>query len=123
MAPASSPPPASPLTGPSGGILAASPAVVTLHRNPAGLAYVGSFTLTAQGGSISSFRISNPDPLDLAIRPSTGSLAPGQTVTVRLTVLAPLRVFTSDLAESRPPDGHRPLSTGSLTGAGLIYAD
>ena len=98
VAPASSPPPASPSTGPSGGILAASPAVVTLHQNPAGLAYVGSFTLIAQGGSISSFRISNPDPLDLAIRPSTGSLAPGQTVTVRLTVLAPLRVFTSDLA-------------------------
>jgi hypothetical protein len=75
--------------------VAASPAVVTLHLNPAGLVYVGSFTLTAQGGPISSFRISNPDPLDLAIRPRTGSLAPGQTVTVRLTVLAPLRVFAS----------------------------
>jgi hypothetical protein len=78
--------------------VAASPAVVTLHLNPAGLVYVGSFTLTAQGGPISSFRISNPDPLDLAIRPRTGSLAPGQTVTVRLTVLAPLRVFASRLA-------------------------
>jgi hypothetical protein len=75
-----------------------SPAVVTLHLNPAGLTYVGLFTLTAQGGAISSFRISNPDPLDLAIRPSTGSLTPGQTVTVRLTVLAPLRVFRSHLA-------------------------
>ena len=79
------------------------PAVVTLHLNPAGLAYVGSFTLTAQGGPISSFRISNPDPLDLAIRPSTGSLAPGQTVTVRLTVLAPLRVFASQLALNPGP--------------------
>jgi RNA polymerase sigma factor (sigma-70 family) len=96
--PASSRPPASPSPGPPAGTLAASPAVVTLHLNPAGLAYVGSFTLTAQGGPISSFRISNPDPLDLAIRPRTGSLAPGQTVTVRLTVLAPLRVFASRLA-------------------------
>ena len=80
-----------------------SPAVVTLHLNRAGLTYVGSFTLTAQGGPISSFRISNPDPLDLAIRPGTGSLAPGQTVTVRLTVLAPLRVFTSHLALNPGP--------------------
>jgi RNA polymerase sigma factor (sigma-70 family) len=91
-------PPASPSPGPTAGTLAASPTVVTLHLNPAGLAYVGSFTLTAQGGPISSFRIGNPDPLDLAIRPGTGSLAPGQTVTVRLTVLAPLRVFASRLA-------------------------
>ena len=103
VSPASSRPPASPSPGPSAGILAASPAVVTLHLNPAGLAYVGSFTLTAQGGPISSFRISNPDPLDLAIRPSTGSLAPGQTVTVRLTVLAPLRVFSSHLALNPGP--------------------
>jgi RNA polymerase sigma factor (sigma-70 family) len=98
VSPAGPPPPAVPSLGPSTGILAVSPAVVTLHLNPAGLTYVGSFTLTAQGGPISSFRISNPDPLDLAIRPSTGSLTPGQTVTVRLTVLAPLRVFTSHLA-------------------------
>jgi len=103
VAPASSPPPAPPSTGPSAGILAASPAVVTLHRKPAGLTYVGSFTLTAQGGPISSFRIRNPDPLDLAIRPSTGSLAPGQTVTIRLTVLAPLRVVTSHLALNPGP--------------------
>jgi RNA polymerase sigma factor (sigma-70 family) len=96
--PAGPRPPASPSPGPSAGTLAASPAVVTLHLNPAGLAYVGSFTLTAQGGPISSFRISNPDPLGLAIRPATGALAPGQTVTVRLTVLAPLRVFSSHLA-------------------------
>jgi hypothetical protein len=96
--PASSRPPASPSPGPPAGTLAASPAVVTLHLNPAGLAYVGSFTLTAQGGPISSFRIGNPDPLDLAIRPGTGSLASGQTVTVRLTVLAPLRVLASHLA-------------------------
>ena len=103
VSPASSPPPASPSAGPSPGILAVSPAVVTLHLNPAGLTYVGSFTLTAQGGPISSFRISDPDPLDLAIRPSAGSLAPGQTVTVRLTVLAPLRVFTSHLALNPGP--------------------
>jgi len=77
--------------------------VVTLHLNRAGLAYVGSFTLTAQGGPISSFRISNPDPLDLAIKPSTGSLASGKTVTVRLTVLAPLRVFASRLALNPGP--------------------
>jgi hypothetical protein len=77
--------------------------VVTLHLNPAGLAYVGSFTLTAQGGPISSFRIGNPDPLDLAIRPGGGSLAPGQTVTVRLKVLAPLRVFASRLALNPGP--------------------
>jgi hypothetical protein len=101
--PASSRPPASPSPVPSAGTLAASPTVVTLHLNPAGLAYVGSFTLTAQGGPISSFRIGNPDPLDLAIRPSAGSLAPGQTVTVRLTVLAPLRVFASQLALNPGP--------------------
>jgi hypothetical protein len=103
VSPASSPPPASPSPGPSPGILAVSPAEVTLHLNPAGLTYVGSFTLTAQGGPISSFRISNPDPLDLAIRPGTGSLAPGQTVTVRLTVLAPLRVFSSHLSLTPGP--------------------
>jgi RNA polymerase sigma factor (sigma-70 family) len=101
--PASSRPPASPSPGPPAGTLAASPAVVTLHLNPARLAYTGSFTLTAQGGPISSFRISNPEPLDLAIRPSTGSLASGQTVTVRLTVLAPLRVFASQLALNPGP--------------------
>jgi hypothetical protein len=96
--PASSRPPASQSPAPPAGTLAASPAVVTLHLNPAGLAYTGSFTLTARGGPISAFRISNPDPLDLALRPRTGSLAPGQSVTVRLTVLAPLRVFASRLA-------------------------
>ena len=101
--PASSRPPASPSPAPSAGTLAASPTVVTLHLNPAGLAYVGSFTLTAQGGPISSFRIGNPDPLDLAIKPITGSLAPGQTVTIRLTVLAPLRVFASQLALNPGP--------------------
>src|SRR5262249_15867058 len=52
--PAGPPPPAAPPPGPSIGILAVSPAVVTLHLNPAGLTYVGSFTLTAQGGPISS---------------------------------------------------------------------
>ena len=98
VSPAGPRPPASPSPGASAGTLAASPAVVTLHLNPSGLAYVGSFTLTAQGGPISSFRISNPDPLGLAIRPAAGSLAPGQTVTVRLTVLAPLSVFSSHLA-------------------------
>ena len=77
--------------------------MVTLHLNPAGLAYTGSFRLTARGGPISSFRVGNPDPLDLAIRPGTGSLASGQTVTVRLTVLAPLRVFASQLALSPGP--------------------
>ena len=101
--PASSRRPASPSPGLPAATLAASPAVVTLHLNRAGLAYVGSFTLTAQGGSISSFRISNPDPLDLAIKPSTGSLASGKTVTVRLTVLAPLRVFASRLALNPGP--------------------
>jgi RNA polymerase sigma factor (sigma-70 family) len=101
--PATTRPPASPSPAPTAGTLAASPAVVTLHLNPAGLAYVGSFTLTARGGPISSFRIGNPDPLDLAIRPGTGSLASGQTVTVRLTVLAPLRVFASQLALNPGP--------------------
>ena len=64
------------------GTLAASATVPTLH-----LGVTGSFTLTAQGGPVSGITIQNPDPLDLTISLSTGSLAAGQTTTVRVTMV------------------------------------
>ena len=73
---------AAPSLGPVVGTLAASATVLTLH-----LGVTGSFTLTAQGGPVSGIAIQNPDPLDLTISLSTGSLAAGQTTTVRVTMV------------------------------------
>jgi RNA polymerase sigma factor (sigma-70 family) len=73
---------AAPSLGPVTGTLAASATVLTLH-----LGVTGSFTLTAQGGPVSGITIQNPDPLDLTISLSTGSLTAGQTTTVRVTMV------------------------------------
>jgi len=82
--PASLPIPlAAPSLGPVTGTLAASATVLTLH-----LGVAGSFTLTAQGGPVSGITIQNPDPLDLTISLSTGSLTAGQTTTVRVTMVS-----------------------------------
>ncbi|HUL26395.1 MAG TPA: sigma-70 family RNA polymerase sigma factor [Streptosporangiaceae bacterium] len=77
--------PVPPLALPSAtvtGTLAASTTALTLH-----LGVTGSFTLTAQGGPVPGISIQNPDPLDLTISLGTGSLAAGQTVTVRVTMV------------------------------------
>jgi len=81
----SQPPPSSPQSPPpSPGTLAVSPGSVTLSGTP----YTGSFTITAQGGSV-SYSIANPAPAgDLAISPSAGTLSAGQSVTVSVTVVS-----------------------------------
>jgi hypothetical protein len=74
------------------GTLAASTTVVTLKLN-----VTGSFTLTAQGGPVSGIQVRNPDPLDLTIILGKGSLAAGQTTTVKVTMvnlLASARTLT-----------------------------
>ena len=80
----SRPPPSSPQSPPpSPGTLAVSPGSVTLSGTP----YTGSFTITAQGGSV-SYSIADPAPAgDLAISPSAGTLSAGQSVTVSVTVV------------------------------------
>jgi len=75
-------PSAVPSPGPGVGTLAASATVVILK-----LGVTGSFTLTAQGGPVSGIRIHNPDPLDLTIALGRGSLAAGQTTTVKVTMV------------------------------------
>jgi hypothetical protein len=58
---------------------------VTLSQG-AGGPYTGSFTITAQGGAV-SYSITDPAPAgDLAVSPSAGTLAAGQSVTVSVTV-------------------------------------
>jgi hypothetical protein len=56
--------------------------------NSAGGAYTGQFTLTAQGGDVSSFSVENPAPAgDLSISPSSGgTISNGTSVTVTVTV-------------------------------------
>jgi hypothetical protein len=51
------------------------------------LGVTGSFTLTAQRGPVSGIQIQNPDPLDLTISLSAGSLSAGQTTTVHVTMV------------------------------------
>ena len=69
---------------PSPGTLAVSPSSVTLSGSPA----TASFTITASGGTV-SYSIDNPAPAgDLAVSPSAGSLAAGQSVTVSVTVIS-----------------------------------
>jgi RNA polymerase sigma factor (sigma-70 family) len=78
--PSSSPPP-------SPGTLALSPGQVTLTQGSAGGSYTGQFTLTAQGGPVSSYSIVDPAPGgDLSVSPSSGSLASGASVTITVTV-------------------------------------
>lgn len=78
------PPPSSP--PPSPGTLTISPGPVTLASSSGG-PYTGTFTLTAQGGPVSSFSILDPAPAgDLSISPPTEALQDGQSVTITVTV-------------------------------------
>jgi hypothetical protein len=61
----------------------ASTGSVTLTLNPDG-SLSGSFTLTAQGGDVASYTITNPST-GLSVSPSSGSLTSGSSVTVSLS--------------------------------------
>jgi hypothetical protein len=75
--PTPSPPPPSP------GTLGVSAGSVTLTLNGDG-SLSGSFTLTAQGGDVSGYSISNPSS-GLSVSPTSGSLSSGQSVTISLS--------------------------------------
>jgi RNA polymerase sigma factor (sigma-70 family) len=78
-----SPPPTSP--PPSPGTLEASPGAVTLTSSGGG-PYTGTFTITAEGGSV-SYSITDPAlPGDLSISPLSGTLSAGQSATIVVTV-------------------------------------
>jgi len=78
-----SPAPSTPAApGPGVGSLIPSTRAVSLQ-----LGVTGSFTLTARGGPVSGIQIQNPDPLDLTISLSAGSLSAGQTTTVHVTMV------------------------------------
>jgi RNA polymerase sigma factor (sigma-70 family) len=76
----------SPSPLPSPGTLTAAPATVVLSST--GGSYTGQFTLTAQGGAVSSYSVEDPAPAgDLSISPSSGgTIADGGSVTVTVTV-------------------------------------
>jgi RNA polymerase sigma factor (sigma-70 family) len=81
--PAPAPSPTQPAPA-SPGTLSVSPGSLTLSGTPS----TGSFTITAQGGTV-SYSIGNPAPAgDLAVSPSAGTLAAGQSVTVSVTVIS-----------------------------------
>jgi hypothetical protein len=75
--PSPSPPPSSP------GTLLVSASVVTLTLNGDG-SLSGSFTLTAQGGDVSGYSITDPSS-GLSVSPTSGSLSSGQSVTISLS--------------------------------------
>jgi RNA polymerase sigma factor (sigma-70 family) len=79
--PPSSPTPTPP--PPSPGTLVASATSVTLTLNPDG-SLSGSFALTAQGGDVSGWGITNPSSA-LSVSPTSGSLTSGQSVTISLS--------------------------------------
>lgn len=86
---------------PSPGTLTAAPAAVRLTQSASGGPYTGQFTLTAQGGPVGKFSISDPGPAgELTVTPGHGSIASGGTVTVTVTAPAtppPGAVFQVDL--------------------------
>jgi RNA polymerase sigma factor (sigma-70 family) len=91
--PEPSPPPThspspTPSPPPSPGTLTASPTTVVLSQPPTGGSYSGQFTLTAQGGQVSSFTVEDPAPPgDLTISPSSGgAIQSGGSVTITVTV-------------------------------------
>jgi hypothetical protein len=74
---------------PKPGTLTASTNLVVLAQSAAGGPYTGTFTLTATGGPIPKFTITDTAPAgDLSISPSSGSLKNGATVTVTVTVVS-----------------------------------
>jgi RNA polymerase sigma factor (sigma-70 family) len=76
-----SPPPSPPPSSP--GTLAVSAGVVTLTLNTDG-SLSGSFTLTAQGGDVSGYSITDPSS-GLSVSPTSGSLTSGESVTISLS--------------------------------------
>jgi RNA polymerase sigma factor (sigma-70 family) len=92
-----SPPPASP-PPPSPGTLAVAPATLELQA-PNGGEESGTFTLTANGGPVTSFSISSVP--GLSVSPSSGSLAAGDSITITvMTVGSGPRSFASTLTVS-----------------------
>jgi RNA polymerase sigma factor (sigma-70 family) len=67
------------------GNLRASPATITLAQPPTGGQFSGTFTLTAVGGPVASFSITQPT--GLSVSPSTGSLQAGDSVTITVTAV------------------------------------
>lgn len=65
----------------------------------------GTLTLTAQGGPVTHYAITVPSSLlgMLRVMPSSGSLAPGQSAQVTVTVAGPL---SADTQISVSPGGH-----------------
>ncbi len=84
----SRPPTPTPTPTPTG-MLTEAPTPVVLAQSAAGGPYTGTFTLTAQGGQIPEFTMTDDAPPgDLGITPSSGSLKAGASVTVTVTVLS-----------------------------------
>jgi hypothetical protein len=73
----------SPSPPPSPGTLVASTGSVTLTLNADG-SLSGAFTLTAQGGDVSGYSITDPSSA-LSVSPVSGSLSSGQSVTISLS--------------------------------------
>ena len=65
------------------GTLAASPTTITLVQPPTGGPFSGTFTLTAVGGPVASFSITQPQ--GLTVSPAAGSLKAGASVTITVT--------------------------------------
>jgi hypothetical protein len=68
---------------------------VTLSGSPA----TASFTITASGGTV-SYSVDNPNPADLAVSPSAGTLSAGQSVTVSVTASSASLASETDLTVS-----------------------
>ncbi len=95
--PVSPPPPASP-PPPSPGTLAAAPETLELQA-PNGGEESGTFTLTADGGPVTSFSITSVP--GLSVSPSSGSLGAGDSITITvMTVGSGPRSFASTLTVS-----------------------
>lgn len=101
--PSPSPPPSSP------GTLLVSTGSVTLTLNGDG-SLSGSFTLTAQGGDVSGYSITNPSS-GLSVSPTSGSLSSGQSVTISLSAAS---------AASLASETDLTVSPGGLTVAVLV---
>ncbi len=90
----------SPSPLPSPGLLTVAPSAVSLAQGATGGPYTGQFTLTAQGGPVSSYSIADPAPAgDLSISPSSGGPIPaGQSVTITVSVASSVGLsFETDL--------------------------
>jgi hypothetical protein len=103
--PGRSTPPSSPTPSPpppSPGTLEVSATSVTLTLNSDG-SLSGSFSLTAEGGAVSGYSIGNPSS-GLSVSPTSGSLSPGQSVTISLSASS-AGVLSSETDLSVDPGG------------------